>query len=106
MLTCTQAEHRKRVVHGSALLAMEILTTTANMFPHQWQMIFQSAEMKPATHALHTIGPGGVPASTVHSENCQRLPLCHTYFALEMRMEIANMSFNKMQKGSWSVVMN
>ncbi len=62
--------------------------------------------MKPVTRALHTGGPGGVPTSTVQSEDCKRLPLCQAYFALEMRMEIANMFLNNIKKGSWFAVMN
>ncbi len=62
--------------------------------------------MKPATRALHTGGPGEVLTNTVQSEDCKRLPLCHAYFALEMRMKIAHMSSNKMKNGSWSAVMN
>ncbi len=62
--------------------------------------------MKPVTRALHTGGPGGVPTSTVRSEDCKRLPLCQAYFALEMRMEIANMFLNNIKKGSWFAVMN
>jgi hypothetical protein len=32
--------NHKHKVHGGAFLAMEILTTVANMFPHWWQIIF------------------------------------------------------------------
>jgi hypothetical protein len=32
--------NHKHVVHGDAFLAMEILTTVANMFLHRWQIIF------------------------------------------------------------------
>jgi hypothetical protein len=71
-LGCTQSEiinvycNHKHTVHGDVFLAMKILTTVANMFSHQWQMIFHSVKMKPVTHALHTVGPGRVPTSTVH----------------------------------------
>ncbi len=62
--------------------------------------------MKPAMCVLHMGGPGEVLTNTVQSKDCKHLPLCHVYFTLEMRMEIAHMSSNKMKNGSWSAVMN